>query len=145
MLTPLSVPFIVAEITLRAVATKMAKLDIAMLTTHTNRGQLSTRPMSNNGDVAYDGNSCYFTYEGSRTVRDITENPHVSLGFPGHDYVSVSVVGTATQSASGPPSRSTGCPSSSAGSRTELKRPAWRWCARWPSASSSGTARRMGR
>ena len=78
---------IMAETTLKAVAAKMAKLDITLLTTHTSRGQLSTRPMSNNGDVAYDGNSYYFTYEGSRTVSDIEENPHVSLGFSGPDWL----------------------------------------------------------
>ena len=46
-----------ADKTLKDIATKMAKLDIALLTTHTSRGQLSSRPMSNNGDVEYDGNS----------------------------------------------------------------------------------------
>ena len=81
--------------TLKDIATKMANLDIAMLTTHTSRGQLSSRPMSNNGDVEYDGNSYYFTFEGSRTVRDITENPHVSLGFEGPKRLYVSIVGTA--------------------------------------------------
>ncbi|MFD2717356.1 pyridoxamine 5'-phosphate oxidase family protein [Hymenobacter monticola] len=85
-----------AETTLKAVAAKIAKLDIALLTTHTSRSQLSTRPMSNNGDVEYDGNSYYFTYEGSRTVRDIAENPHVSLGFHGEGYLYVAVSGSAT-------------------------------------------------
>ncbi|MBF9237508.1 pyridoxamine 5'-phosphate oxidase family protein [Hymenobacter sp. BT683] len=81
--------------TLKEIATKMANLDIAMLTTHTSRGQLSSRPMSNNGDVEYDGNSYYFTYEGSRTVRDITENAHVSLGFSGPKGLYISIVGSA--------------------------------------------------
>ena len=85
-----------AEKTLQDMAAKMAKLDIALLTTHTSRGQLSSRPMSNNGDVAYDGDSYYFTYEGSRTVRDISENAHVSLGFSGPDWLYVTVVGLAT-------------------------------------------------
>ena len=85
-----------AETTIQAVAAKMAKLDITMLTTHTSRGHLSTRPMSNNGDVEYDGNSYYFTFESSRTVKDIEENPHVSLGFNGAKDLYVSVVGTAT-------------------------------------------------
>jgi len=82
--------------TLKDIAAKMANLDIAMLTTHTSRGQLSTRPMSNNGDVEYDGNSYYFTYEGSRTVRDISENPQVSLGFNGPKRLYLTVVGTAS-------------------------------------------------
>jgi general stress protein 26 len=83
-----------ADKTLKEIATKMANLDIALLTTHTSRGQLSTRPMSNNGDVAYDGNSYYFTFEQSRTVSDITENSQVSLGFSGAKGLYVTIVGT---------------------------------------------------
>lgn len=85
-----------ADKTLREIATKMANLDIALLTTRTSRGQLSTRPMSNNGDVSYDGNSYYFTFEQSRTVSDIGEDPHVSLGFSGAKGLYVSIVGTAS-------------------------------------------------
>ncbi len=57
-------PNLTAEASLQAVAAQMAKLNITMLTTLTSRVQLSTRPMSNNGDVAYDSNSYYFTYDG---------------------------------------------------------------------------------
>ena len=81
--------------TLKEIAAKMANLDIALLTTHTSRGQLSSRPMSNNGDVAYDGNSYYFTFEQSRTVHDITENDHVSLGFQGAKDLYLTIMGTA--------------------------------------------------
>ncbi|OGX81167.1 pyridoxamine 5'-phosphate oxidase family protein [Hymenobacter coccineus] len=84
-----------ADKTLKEIAKKMANLDIALLTTHTSRGQLSSRPMSNNGDVTYDGNSHYFTFEESRTVKDITENAHVNLGFTGAKGLYVSIVGTA--------------------------------------------------
>ncbi len=82
--------------TLKEIAAKMANLDIALLTTHTSRGQLSSRPMSNNGDVAYDGNSYYFTFEQSRTVADITEDAHVSLGFHGAHDLYLTIQGTAT-------------------------------------------------
>lgn len=82
--------------TLKEIAAKMANLDITLLTTHTSRGQLSSRPMSNNGDVAYDGNSYYFTFEESRTVHDIAENPHVSLGFQGANDLYLTIVGTAS-------------------------------------------------
>ncbi|TPG63639.1 pyridoxamine 5'-phosphate oxidase family protein [Hymenobacter nivis] len=84
-----------ADKTLKEIATKMAKLDIALLTTHTSRGQLSSRPMSNNGDVEYDGNSYYFTFEESRTVKDITENQHVNLGLSGPKGLYISIVGNA--------------------------------------------------
>jgi general stress protein 26 len=81
--------------TLQEIATKMANLDYALLTTRTSRGQLSSRPMSNNGDVEYDGNSYYFTFEQSRTVSDITEDPHVSLGFSGAKGLFLTIVGRA--------------------------------------------------
>ena len=84
-----------ADKALKEMAAKMAKLDIALLTTHTSRGQLSSRPMSKNGDVEYNGNSYYFTFEQSRTVSDITENPHVNLSFNGAKCLYVSIVGTA--------------------------------------------------
>jgi general stress protein 26 len=63
------------------VAKEMAGIDIAILSTHTESGEIANRPMSNNGDVAYDGTSYYFTYEQARAVTDIQRNPKVALGF----------------------------------------------------------------
>ncbi len=63
------------------IAKEMAGIDIAILSTHTENGEIANRPMSNNGDVAYDGTSYYFTYEQARTVSDIERNPKVALGF----------------------------------------------------------------
>jgi general stress protein 26 len=62
-------------------AAKMRGIDIAILSTKTESGQIASRPMSNNGDVEYDGDSYYFTYEQARTVRDIERDPEVSLAF----------------------------------------------------------------
>ncbi|WP_426059952.1 pyridoxamine 5'-phosphate oxidase family protein [Hymenobacter sp. B1770] len=81
--------------TLKDIAAKLANLDIAILTTHTSKGQVSSLPISNNGKVEYDGNSYYFTHEGSRTVQDILENPHVHLNFEGPRRLYISIVGTA--------------------------------------------------
>lgn len=67
--------------TLAEIADKMAGIDIAILSTHTENGQIANRPMSNNGDVTYDGTSYYFTFEQARTVSDITADPKVALGF----------------------------------------------------------------
>ncbi|MEI9922539.1 MAG: hypothetical protein WDN50_02195 [Bradyrhizobium sp.] len=53
------------------VAREMAGIDIAILSTHTEGGEIANRPMSNNGDVTYDGTSYYFTYEQARVVSDI--------------------------------------------------------------------------
>ena len=67
--------------TLAEIAKEMAGIDIAILSTQTDGGAIANRPMSNNGDVAYDGTSYYFTYEQARAVSDIERNPKVALGF----------------------------------------------------------------
>ena len=67
--------------TLEYIADRMAGIDIAILSTHTQNGQIANRPMSNNGDVKYDGTSYYFTFEQARTVADIEANKKVALGF----------------------------------------------------------------
>jgi general stress protein 26 len=66
---------------LAEIAEKMAGIDIAILSTHTEGGEIANRPMSNNGDVTYDGTSYCFTYEKARTVSDIQRHPKVVLGF----------------------------------------------------------------
>jgi general stress protein 26 len=82
------------------ISKQMAGIDIAILSTHTENGQISNRPMSNNGDVTYDGTSYYFTFEQARTVADIEANPRVALGFTGQggifsDAIYVAVEGHA--------------------------------------------------
>jgi general stress protein 26 len=54
---------------LKEIASKISKLDICMLTTRTTGGMLTSRPMSNNGDVEYDGNSYFLTFDQSQTVK----------------------------------------------------------------------------
>jgi general stress protein 26 len=63
------------------IAKEMAGIDIAILSTHTESGEIANRPMSNNGDVSYDGTSYYFTYERACAVSDIQRSPKVALGF----------------------------------------------------------------
>ncbi len=67
--------------TLAEIAKEMAGIDIAILSTHAANGEIANRPMSNNGDVTYDGTSYYFSYEQARAVSDIERNPKVALGF----------------------------------------------------------------
>jgi general stress protein 26 len=71
------------QMTLQELAKKMAGIDFAMLSTHTSDGSVAARPMSNNGDVEYDGDSFYFTYENARTVGDIERDANVGLSFQG--------------------------------------------------------------
>jgi general stress protein 26 len=66
---------------LQDLARLLAKLDIGMLTTKAEDGTLRGRPMSNNGEVEWDGDSWFFAEDGSRKVRDIEADPAVELGF----------------------------------------------------------------
>jgi general stress protein 26 len=72
-----------STMTLSDLSEKMRDIDFAMLFTRTENGQLAGRPMSNNGDVDYDGDSYYFTYESARTVSDIERDGTVGLAFQG--------------------------------------------------------------
>jgi general stress protein 26 len=65
------------------IARKMRDIDFAMLVTHGPRGHITARPMSNNREVKYQGDSYYFTWEGSQMVRDIERDPKVALLFQG--------------------------------------------------------------
>lgn len=84
-----------ADKQLSDIAEKMKGIDIAFLTTRTKDGELAGRPMSNNGDVEYDGDSYYFTFEEAETVSDIERDPKVGLGFSGEDGFYVAVEGRA--------------------------------------------------
>ena len=64
-----------------ALAKRMRGMDICMLTTVSSYGRLASRPMSNNGEVDYDGTSYFFTWADSRMAKDIAENKHVQLNF----------------------------------------------------------------
>ena len=72
-----------SSMTMSDLAKAMAKMDFAMLTTKSEGGMLASRPMSNNGDVDYDGDSHYFSYDSARTVRDIHADDKVALSFQG--------------------------------------------------------------
>jgi general stress protein 26 len=69
--------------TLSELSKKMSDIDFAMLLTRGSNGAIAGRPMSNNGDVEYDGDSYFFTFETSHTVEDIKRDPMVSLSFAG--------------------------------------------------------------
>jgi general stress protein 26 len=84
-----------AKKTLADLSKKMRKIDIAMLSTLAEGGEIAGRPMSNNGEVDYDGESYYFTWEKSRMVSDIKRDPKVSLAFQGDKGFLVAVQGEA--------------------------------------------------
>jgi general stress protein 26 len=65
------------------ISTDMRNIDFTMLFTRTESGQLTGRPMSNNGEVDYDGDSYYFAFDSARSVKDIGTNPDVALSYQG--------------------------------------------------------------
>lgn len=85
-----------AQKTLKDLARDMRGIDLCMFATHTSHGHIAQRPMSNNGEVEYDGNSYFFTWKDSRTVQDIEKDAKVSLGFQGKGGLFVAVEGRAT-------------------------------------------------
>ena len=66
---------------LESIAKLLAKLDIGMLTTKADDGTLHGRPMSNNGEVEYDGDSWFFAEDDTRKVTEIEADPAVELAF----------------------------------------------------------------
>lgn len=72
-----------AEMTLADIAERMKDIDFCMLTSKSANGQLPSRPMSNNRDVDYDGDSWFFAYDNAGFVEDIGRDAHVSLSFSG--------------------------------------------------------------
>ncbi len=68
---------------IKDVAKTLKDIDFVMLNTHTDGGQIAGRPMSNNRDVEYDGDSWFFVDEESRTFADVSANPKVTLSAQG--------------------------------------------------------------
>ncbi|HKY80210.1 MAG TPA: pyridoxamine 5'-phosphate oxidase family protein [Sphingobium sp.] len=69
--------------TIEQLAKTMKDIDFAMLSTHAEGGHISARPMSNNRDVEYDGDSYYFTTDDTLMVKDIEREATVGLSFQG--------------------------------------------------------------
>ena len=67
--------------TLAELAEKMKDIDFAILSTRTANGAIAARPMSNNREVDYDGDSFFFTCDEAGTVADIEDDPQVGLGY----------------------------------------------------------------
>jgi general stress protein 26 len=69
--------------TLRDVAEKIRDIDFAMLLTVAPGGAVTGRPMSNNRDVDYDGDSYFFTTEDADSVAHIENHRQVALSYAG--------------------------------------------------------------
>ncbi|MCV3739270.1 pyridoxamine 5'-phosphate oxidase family protein [Rhizobium sp. TRM96647] len=71
------------DLTLQDIAQEMKDIDFVMLSTQSQTGGISARPMSNNGEVEFDGDCWFFSYEDTRKIEDIKRSPAVSLTFIG--------------------------------------------------------------
>ena len=56
-------------------------VDICMLTTVDERGELHSRPMSNNQEVEFDGDLWFFTYGSSHKADEVGRVPGVNASF----------------------------------------------------------------
>ncbi len=69
--------------TLSDISEKMRDIDFAMLSTRAEDGRIGSRPMSNNREVDYDGDSYFFATDETRMVDDISGDPRVGLTYQG--------------------------------------------------------------
>jgi len=69
--------------TMQEIAKKIADIDFTMLSTRAATGEIAARPMSNNGDVEYDGDSWFFTSDDTQMVKDIERDAQVGLSLQG--------------------------------------------------------------
>ncbi|PHN06005.1 pyridoxamine 5'-phosphate oxidase family protein [Flavilitoribacter nigricans] len=84
------------KLSVKDLAKKMKELDFCMMTTADGRGSMHSRPMSNNREVEYDGNSYFFSYEDTGKIRQLRESPLVSLTFQGKDMLFIQLYGHAS-------------------------------------------------
>lgn len=73
----------------------MKAIDYCMMTTADGNGTLHSRPMSNNREVDYDGESYFFSYKDTQKVRDLKQIPLTSLTYQGKDGLFIHIYGEA--------------------------------------------------
>lgn len=71
------------DLSLRDIAKKMKDIDFVIMATHADGGQIASRPMSNNHDVDYNGDSFFFSLEENDVVDQIRREPKVGLALQG--------------------------------------------------------------
>lgn len=68
-----------SKLTLKEISEFMRDIDICMLTTKKQNGMLESRPMSNNREVDYNGDSYFFSSDSTSAVQEIAADPQVNL------------------------------------------------------------------
>jgi general stress protein 26 len=91
-----------SSMTLDELSSHLKKIDFCMFSTNAVSGRISSRPMSNNGDVEYDGDSWFFSYDDTKKIGQIEAIDDVLLTFTagsslfGKPGIFIAVEGTAT-------------------------------------------------
>lgn len=67
--------------TISKVAEMMRDIDFCMFTTSSATGRLRSRPMSNNGEVEFDGEVWFFSGANTRKIADLEAEPRVQLSY----------------------------------------------------------------
>ena len=78
------------------IADMMADIDFCMFTTQMVEGGLRARPMSNNGDVEFDGDVWFFSGADTRKIEEIEADSNVQLSYADtENFVFISMAGQA--------------------------------------------------
>lgn len=70
-------------LTVQQLSESMREIDFCVLATHAMDGTISARPMSNNRNVDYTGDSYFFTYDDRKMVQDIIHDANVGITYMG--------------------------------------------------------------
>ena len=62
-------------------AKTMQEIDFCMMTTVQGNGQLNSRPMSNNRNVEWDGDTWFFAFKDSSQVKETQRHSNVNLSY----------------------------------------------------------------
>ena len=69
-----------SDLTIKDLSKTMRRMDIAMLSTR-HGDDIAVRPMSNNRDVDFDGDTYFFTTDDTTTVGDIRKDARVGVSY----------------------------------------------------------------
>ena len=67
------------------VAREMREMDFCFMATKSEAGAISSRAMSNNAQVDWDGDNWFFSNGDTRKTRELRADPAVTLSFPSKD------------------------------------------------------------
>lgn len=65
----------------------MRDIDFCTLATHTSSGSIAARPMSNNREVDYDGDSYFFACDSAHSIGEIEADPNINLTYHAKDHL----------------------------------------------------------